>query len=394
LTLHSVNLKALSSGWGFLSALTALQQLDLRQTPPCISTSADVACNSKLGEAFTGLVGLKQLRLEWQFNKNIKLALGMLTQLKDLRLHPYENARWCLHEEGPAAAASRPASRLNLPHSLTHLVVQIPQHYSSTLTPDLASLTGLQHLQSERASHLDAQLLSCLAHLTHLQLSMKRSAITKSSTSHLLDVLPCNAQLQHLQLEFLDPYNTGDFIRVNSRQCSSLTSHSHPTSLQLSGVQLPRSCGKLLFPAGGTLLHLTKIQLRGMIKWKWDSQRDQYVFDAPTPPIGPAGDLYRLVECCPNLEDLDLAGSLQCGVDMSPLRHLRHLTSLVVGGPSVDDRCAARLGQLTGLRTLTVVDPGCKGEPDEAGGKVYKPKRQLRPYISWQCSARCWLWTL
>jgi hypothetical protein len=253
-------------------------------------------------------------------------------------------------------------------------------------------LTRLQHLQLERVEELDAQLLSHLTHLTHLQLVMKPHAIRRSTMAPLLDLLPCNAQLQHLQLEVPGAYNPEhEFITVKPQQCSGLISSSHLISLQLSGVQLPRSCGKLLFPAGRTLLHLTTLKLRGKIKWVWNTLRQEYCFEASTPPIGPAGDLYRLVESCPNLEDLDLAGSVQCGVDMSPLRHVRHLTSLVVGGPSVDDRCAARLGQLTGLRTLAVIDPGCKEEPRVGFGKVCKPKSQLSSYVQgygrYDCSA-------
>ncbi|WIA28322.1 hypothetical protein OEZ86_010872 [Tetradesmus obliquus] len=68
----------------------------------------------------------------------------------------------------------------------------------------------------------------------------------------------------------------------------------------------------------------------------------------------------------PNLPFQQLAGlrslSLR-GVDISELRDLWHLTSLVVGGESVDDQCAENLAQFSGLRALTVINPA-KDKPD------------------------------
>lgn len=131
-----------------------------------------------------------------------------------------------------------------------------------------------------------------------------------------------------------------------------MTSSSHLTSLQLSGVQLPAACGKLLVAEGQVLPHLFTLKLRGKPQHWWDN--GHYCADGA--PLGP-GDVDRLVKCCPSLDELDVAGSVQCGVDMSGLRHLQHLTSLVVGGESVDDGCAEGLAQVAGLEALTVIDP-------------------------------------
>lgn len=60
---------------------------------------------AKLGHALTALSRLIRLRLHWEVDSTIKLALGQLTRLQELTLHP------C----GAAAAGHR--SRLNLPHS-------------------------------------------------------------------------------------------------------------------------------------------------------------------------------------------------------------------------------------------------------------------------------------
>jgi hypothetical protein len=54
---------------------------------------------------------------------------------------------------------------------------------------------------------------------------------------------------------------------------------------------------------------------------------------------------------------------------MSRLRHLRHLTSLVVGGWFFDDGCSAGLVEVTGLRKLTVIE--------HAQYKELKPDRIL-----------------
>jgi hypothetical protein len=372
--------------------VTALQRLDLKQAPDPPQGPAYLYAaggyeqnNSagELSEVLPLLPHLTQLCLEWQINEEMKLALGALTLLKDLRLRQLQLPDH-LQERYPPSAATAvvPDSRLNLPRGLTRLEVHMAQQFCSDYTPDLASLAALQHLQ--HSTLLDAILLPSNAQLTHLQLCMKPDAFSTSNLSILLNGLAGNEQLRHLHLEFGDADKVQySMIPLEAiRQCSAFTASSHLTSLQLSGVQLPSACGKVLFPSGHVLPHLTILKLRGNAKRGWDVQYYDRVYGADgvtqEAPIGSAGDIYSLIECCPNLVELDLAGSVQPGVNLSALRHLQRLTSLVVGGQFFDDGCAAGLAEVTGLRKLVVIDP--------SQDKEDKPARRPYPYSNRQGS--------
>uniref|UniRef100_A0A383VFP8 Uncharacterized protein n=1 Tax=Tetradesmus obliquus TaxID=3088 RepID=A0A383VFP8_TETOB len=356
LKLHSIELSSISSDWRFLSSLTSLEHLDLQQAPAERGSSMVFeGSQSGLGGALPALSHLTRLRLEWQIDSTIKLALGMLTQLQELRLHA------CGEGFFEAADAD---SRLNLPHSLTHLDVKLSQDYDEICAPDLASLTALQHLQLQDAEGLDVGMMSGMARLTHLQLCMAPNTFDDACMMQLLDVLSDSQQLRHLQLEFCNDDSLQHSMVAEQllRQCSALTASSHLTSLQLSGVRLPAACGEALFPADHFMPHLTTLKLRGRAKCWWHHPT---AHGSGGEFIGCWRDIDRLIECCPSLIDLDLAGLVQRGVDMSELRHLWRLTSLVVSGKSVDDDCAEGLAQLTQLRVLTVIDPakGRAGPP-------------------------------
>jgi hypothetical protein len=356
LKLHYITLQGGEAGWRSLSALTTLQHLDLKQTPDLLQQRSAV----ELGEVLPQLTRLTYLSLEWQVTEQIKPAPAALTQLKDLRLQRPRHLSVAQHHQHTAAS---PTSRLNLPHGLTRLEVHLAQQFCTTdsSTPDLAYLTNLQHLELHDATWLNTSLMSDMAQLTHLQLCMGRNAFNAACMTDLLYVLGNNAQLRHLQLEFGTEESTqSSVIKVPAElleQCSALTTSSHLTTLQLSGVQLPNACGKRLFPAGRILPHLTTLKLFGKAKRWWDNGWNSLPPSASDAPIGPAGELYSLVECCPNLQNLDLAGAVQSGVDMSALRHLLRLTAVVVGGQGMDDNCAAGLGQVRQLRKLIVIDP-------------------------------------
>jgi hypothetical protein len=355
-----------------LSALTALQHLDLKQAPDPPQQSsysysfkytqgpvAELAGAAELSEALPQLTQLTRLCLEWQISMEMKVALGALTQLKELKLQQLQMpvSEGCT--KATAAPGAIPGSRLNLPHSITRLEVQLSQHYghSDYCTPDLASLTALQHLQLKDATWLDTTLMYSMTQLTHLELCMGAGCMNGDCMEALLDVLADNTQLRHLQLEIGNQNVASEgVVPIKLEQCSALTSSSHLTTLKLSGVQLPPACGKALFPAGRTLPHLTTLKLRGKAKGWWYCLNHQRPAGADA-PLGPAGDIYSLVECCPNLVELDLAGSVQSGVNMSGLRHLLRLTSLVVGGQGFDDGCAAGLACIWCLDKLTVIDP-------------------------------------
>uniref|UniRef100_A0A383VDH4 F-box domain-containing protein n=1 Tax=Tetradesmus obliquus TaxID=3088 RepID=A0A383VDH4_TETOB len=375
LTLQSVQLSDISSGWHFVAALTSLQHLGLQQAPLSVCKSKTIAgSESKLGHALTALSRLTRLRLQWEIDNTIKLALGTLTRLQELRLHA------C----GAAAASQR--SRLNLPHTLKHLDVNIPQWFNDDSTPDLASLTGLRHLQLQDAKWLNTGMMYGMSQLTHLHLCMACDGLNASCMPPLLDVLSVNQQLRHLQLEVGNADNLQDpMILVGPlEQCGALTSSSHLTSLQLRGLQLPAACGKLLFPEGRVLPDLFTLELPGKPQRWWDND-DHSAYGAPLEP----GDIDSLVRSCPGLYKLDVAGSLQPGVDMSGLKHLWRLTSLVVGGESVDDDCAEGLAQVAGLETLIIIDPA-KNEENPEDRDPYNDGDLFR--ASYGSSGRGWSW--
>jgi hypothetical protein len=77
--------------------------------------------------------------------------------------------------------------------------------------------------------------------------------------------------------------------------------------------------------------------------------------EAAAAPTLATADIKRLVECCPFLTELDLAGAVVESANMSSLQHLNNLSSLVVGGACFGDRCAEGLAQLPGLKQLSLM---------------------------------------
>jgi hypothetical protein len=241
----------------------------------------------------------------------MKLALGALMQLKDLRLQQLQLPDHLREQSDIAATVAGPRSPLSLPHSLTRLEVHLAQQFCSTCAPVLACLTALQHLQLQDAAWLPVEAMPhSMTQLTHLQLCMAPDAFSNGYKSTLLRrVLPSNKQLRHLQLEFVDaasPYDNK--IQVELWLCSALTTSSHLTSLQLSGVQFPEGSGITLFPAGRVLPGLTAPKLRGKAKGWWRCGSGYGERYDESLPIGLDDDMYNLVQCCPNLVELDLAG--------------------------------------------------------------------------------------
>jgi hypothetical protein len=121
-------------------------------------------------------------------------------------------------------------------------------------------------------------------------------------------------------------------------------------------MKLPDACGSQLFPRGRKLPHLRALKINGT-GWKAPPPYGTYVRSCASQPIGGSADIYSLIECCPNLVELDLAGAVQQGESLSCLSHLAHLTALTVAGPTMDNSCAAAVAAVTGLEMLAVIDP-------------------------------------
>jgi hypothetical protein len=121
LKLRSVMLDGFHGGLGSLTALTALQHLDLQLEPDqqdhynChqefhgllrLSTAAE------LGDVLGQLTSITHLRLQWQMDDGVKEALGGLSNLRELHLHPLDSDdyRW---------QHTSPVTPLRLPLALT-----------------------------------------------------------------------------------------------------------------------------------------------------------------------------------------------------------------------------------------------------------------------------------
>jgi hypothetical protein len=346
LKLHSIKLQpSWENSYGCITALTALQLLDLKQ-----SSDEGPDTTVALTGALPLLTTLTKLQLEWQISKALKAAVGQLTKLQELRLCHQKQKYGDPHHQ-----AGNDGQQLNLPNSLTYLEVDLAHSFCRTYTPSLSGITALQHLQLKHVTELDPTMMKHMTRLTHLELCVNKT--TSNGVAELLAGLASMQRLHHLQLVF---GSTGVGEEHNApvadrQQCGAFTSSSHLTSLQLSGMQLPSACGQELFPSTRKLPLLTTLKINGT---GWKVYR--YYPDSSShgrQPIGGPADIYSLIECCPNLVELDLAGAVQPGTSLSCLSHLEHLAELTVGGPTMDNICAAAVAAVTGLMKLTVMNP-------------------------------------
>jgi hypothetical protein len=323
LKLHSVDLDGFHGGLGSLTALTALQHLDLQLEPDqqhhynCYQEFHGLLQLSnapELGDVLGQLTGTTHLCLQWQMDDKLKEALGGLFHLRELHLHPLGNDSY--HREHTS-----PVTPLRLPLALTCLEVHLRMDIDSSSIPDLPSLAGLQHLQLVNCNTLEASLMAGLAQLTYLHIEPDwLNTFNDTPLAALMSVLPQLQHLRYLQLgrspgrDDCDPK-----LSIPLDLCSAVTSASSLVSLHLGGVQLPPSCGTRLF--GQMLPHLKTINICALSWYKINEATSQKA-------IGPHGDLDSLVKNCPNLSELNLAGAVQFGVDLSSLQHLKHLTRL------------------------------------------------------------------
>jgi hypothetical protein len=338
LHLDASRLPPAAGGWRCLAALTSLQQLHLTQSDYLRSED-----DEQLAEVLPQMTSVTQLCLKWKPEDKVQAALGLLPQLKHL----------ALQYETHGVVAWRYMRGLSLPSSLTRLEVQLPLAVSSSSTPDLKSLTALQHLQLKDITELDASLLSGLTQLTHLQLQMKGYYYKDSGMDEMMRTLRQLLHLQHLELDFKGECGSLDTLPDVSWQYTALTSSKHLTSFILKGVQLPNMSGSGLFGTDLPLLQTIQIDATGTTGMK-----HEHSITAPLPtPFARGADVSSLVRNCSNLRELDIAGAVKVGVDMGKLSALSGLTSLVVGGECVDDVCAKRLSQLSCLKSLIIVSP-------------------------------------
>jgi hypothetical protein len=200
LALHNIGLDHFPGGWCCLTALTALQQLDLWHE----YTSSASSC----GEVLPHLTTLTRLCLHSQLEDTLQAAIGVLPRLRELKLWDFDRY------DSPQG----PGKHLALPSSLTRLQVDRPQLAISSHST--ASLAALQHLQLGKIYRMDPTLIAGMLQLTHLQLRMELVNFSDHSMATLAAGLRHLLQLQHLELKFDDDSDSArDLPAVERQQC-------------------------------------------------------------------------------------------------------------------------------------------------------------------------------
>jgi hypothetical protein len=156
----------------------------------------------------------------------------------------------------------------------------------------------------------------------------------------LLDALQQLTQLQDLKLQL----STWDIVSIAPQHFAALTASSHLTQLFLKRdheKDLPRSAIQHMFPAGRqmqSLQHLSINTVAGM-DFEWCLTK---------------ADLRRISQCCPQLQWLDICGSVQPSANLSVLLQLpASCTLLLVGGAAFDDAAVPMVLLLTQLKHLS-----------------------------------------
>uniref|UniRef100_A0A383VJD4 Uncharacterized protein n=1 Tax=Tetradesmus obliquus TaxID=3088 RepID=A0A383VJD4_TETOB len=298
--------------------------------------------------------------------QDVVLSLGSLTQLTQLELQvdlllkaavaPFSCLQQ-LRELVLSGAVSSPDTLLRLPPSLTklELVWRGEQELSSSLCPDLAALTNLQHLvvTGDSAPGLLPDFCGSMQQLRELRLY---KILSPNALPALARSLPALTRLEGLLLhsisELAPPPASAEYSAL-------LPLSLHITSIDMTwwdhGNLLHDGCGQHFLAAGRQLPQLKRLMLGLEDNWDvWDENVRLGALANCTSGVGTClgeGSLSKLVNCCPGLQQLGIPGLVEPGVQMQPLLQLTALTWLSVGGEVVTDDVACDvLAQLSGLR--------------------------------------------
>lgn len=216
------------------------------------------------------------------------------------------------------------------------------------LPPQLQQLTGLLQLTLLHCA-LPPTLLGSVTQLQilHMAYATPLPNGDAEGAEALLAVLSKLARLQDLDLESVK----WDPVGIAPQRFSALTASSHLTRLAVesySTAPLPEGAVRHLFPMHRRQPQLRHLQVRILY---WFSTRNRT--DIASGCIDSA-DLASIVSCCPALQHLDIACTVQPGADLSVLLQLPDsCTSLAVGDAAFSDAAAATVAQLTQLKHLS-----------------------------------------
>lgn len=338
LNLHNITLTVEPDMCAVLIALPQLEQLSLRKLrkpdptqPLCLAYT--VPCSLPSGML---LLAPNLTKLELGGDPKHGLPPAALQGLESLSKLQH------LVLEGVDSVAASALSCVQVLQQLTFLQLEATPLKGSyvldnTVLPGLSTLTALQHLHFSTHIYQSMQ-PSVLAGVTGLKnLCLQRFVMAggAAGVAELLGLLPKMQQLTHLDLSHALTQIVG-LESMPAAAFSALTASSNLRHLDLAEMWAPPDnvFWQHVFPANKRLMHLTKLEL----------------------PFVSAGlstdDINNVVQCCPALQQLNLARGLQPGVDLFALRQLSRLTSLTVTGCT--DVKTPVLAQLTQLQRLVM----------------------------------------
>jgi hypothetical protein len=377
--------------WPSLSRLTSLTALELDHV--------EYGLDGGLS-ALAALSGLQQLQLgsltlpqtNWSYERmmmnmqgGVCWLLGHLLQLRQLKLHvellpdkipgPFRFLQQLqeleLLSDGDCVGVHAPVVLVGLPISLTKLHFDWGsfQGISGSTVPALLQLTALQelHIAARMSTGIRPAFCSSMLQLRHLTLVESFDSI---AVQQLLEVVPRLSSLQSLSI-------CNESAATRQLPASDLARYAailppsvqHLTQLELccmNGGLLPPGSLQYVFAAGLQLPQLKRLVL-GLPEKELELPFDDFfrdTFGEMRHCVG-SSELRQIVNCCPALEQLWLAGALQPNADLSPLLQLTQLACSVTGGDAVDDRAVATVvAKFQGLRRLELYC--CKGVTDRS----------------------------
>lgn len=392
----SAAIQGLPAGLLSLSALIGLRRLHIPQVGYNYSTSLLWV---------TEMLQLTSLQIGPRpFTYDTRAPFSALSQLQQL-VFSCGDSRVYPTMHGTREGVYDPQLLEDLPSSLTQLQLNWTGvgPLDIVQAPALAMLTAMQHLvlvcgdQHGGEGGIMPQYLASMLQLRVLKLH----GLHADAMPVLLDVLPGMIQLEELELE-LDVYPLLQELQQQQLQplLVPLPEEEHwryaallPPSPALRRVAfysvadsvggfipaLPAGCAAHLLAAGRVYPLLQELLLT-----PHGDAGNVYSGDyTHVPQVFGAGDMGRLVACCPNLESLRIPGTVQRDVDFSPLLQLPRLTELSLAGDAIDDDVAQGvLRRLTQLRQLEVV---CSNGLTDVGMLALTSLRQLTYLLMKEC---------
>lgn len=256
--------------------------------------------------------------------------LNCLTALQELHVSKY------------AAIGNSGLAHLGALQSLTLLRLSSAAYpLSPASTPGLGELRGLKHLEVASSRELNPAVLENMTALQHLGIidtSLSPRGVSPSAAvgiATLLRLLPSLQQLTSLVLtDCLNwPQAPGDY--------AALTASPRLARLVLRSSSFPQGAAQHMFSQHKQLPQLTQFVM--LSTW-------------PEHVSLEAGDIARLVRCCPALKHAEIDLSQQSVEQLQPLTQLKALTQLTASG--VGDAVLPALGQLLSLKHLDLEKPG------------------------------------